>query len=40
MKVKQFRYSADNLGYLVYGKKEAMAIDGGAVDEMLAFKST
>lgn len=37
MKIKQFRYSADNLGYLVYDKKNAMAVDGGAVDEMLSF---
>jgi hydroxyacylglutathione hydrolase len=37
MKVRQFRYSADNLGYIVYGNKKAMAVDGGAVDEMLAF---
>ena len=27
MKVKQFRYSKDNLGYLVYGPKTAIAID-------------
>ncbi len=40
MKVKQFRYSADNLGYLVYGDKKAMAVDGGAVDEMLSFISS
>ncbi len=37
MKVKQFRYSADNLGYLVYGNKECIAIDGGAVDDILSF---
>jgi hydroxyacylglutathione hydrolase len=37
MQVKQFRYGADNLGYLIYGKKEAMAIDGGAVDDVLVF---
>ncbi|MBC2714649.1 MAG: hydroxyacylglutathione hydrolase [Desulfobacteraceae bacterium] len=35
--VKQFRYAADNLGYLVYGDKTAMAIDGGAADEILAY---
>lgn len=37
MKVKQFRYSIDNLGYLVYGPTSAMAVDGGAVDEILDF---
>ena len=37
MKVKQFRYSKDNLGYLVYGKKTAIAIDPGAVKEMISF---
>ena len=28
--VKQFRYSSDNLAYVLHGKKEAMAVDGGA----------
>ena len=37
LKVKQFRYGADNLGYLVYGAKSAMAIDGGAADAIIAF---
>lgn len=37
MNIKQFRYGADNLGYLVYGSKTAMAIDGGATDAILAF---
>ena len=38
MKVKQFPYPVDNnLGYLVYGEKTAMAIDGGAAKEILAF---
>ena len=27
----------NNLGYLVYGEKTAMAIDGGAAKEILAF---
>ena len=40
MDIKQFRYSSDNLGYLVYGKKSAMAIDGGAVKEILDFVKT
>ncbi|MGD9122717.1 MAG: hydroxyacylglutathione hydrolase, partial [Desulfobacterales bacterium] len=37
LQVKQFRYGSDNLGYLIYGQKSAMAIDGGAVDAMLEF---
>lgn len=35
MNIQQFRYAADNLSYLVYGENEAMAIDGGAVEEIL-----
>ena len=37
MKVKQFRYGADNFGYLVCGRQSALAIDGGAVDAIMAF---
>jgi hydroxyacylglutathione hydrolase len=37
MQVEQFRYGADNLGYLVYGGKTAMAIDGGAENAILSF---
>ena len=37
MGIRQFRYSSDNLGYLVYGDKTALAIDGGAVSAILAF---
>jgi len=37
MNVKQFRYSEDNLGYLVYDKQNALGIDCGAVDAMLSF---
>ena len=37
MKIKQFRYASDNLGYLVYGKQSAIAIDGGNPDDMVAF---
>jgi len=37
MNVRQFRYGTDNLGYMVYGSHQAIAIDGGAVKEMLAF---
>lgn len=35
--VEQFRYGADNLGYLIFGDRTAIAVDGGAVDEILAF---
>jgi hydroxyacylglutathione hydrolase len=37
LKVKQFRYGADNLGYLVYGVDSGIAIDGGAADAILSF---
>ena len=37
MNVRQFRYGQDNLGYLLYGEREAVAVDGGASGEMLAF---
>ncbi|NMC90110.1 MAG: hydroxyacylglutathione hydrolase [Smithella sp.] len=36
MRIEQFRYG-DNLAYLLYGKTEAMAIDGGAWQEILSF---
>ena len=35
--VAQFRYSADNLAYLIYGREFAMAVDGGAVDDIAHF---
>ncbi len=37
LSLRQFRYSSDNLGYLVYTSKEAVAIDAGAVDEINVF---
>ncbi|MBU3946735.1 MAG: hydroxyacylglutathione hydrolase [Proteobacteria bacterium] len=37
MNIKQFRYLSDNLAYLVYNNKTAVAIDGGAVDLILSF---
>ncbi|MCX5820491.1 MAG: MBL fold metallo-hydrolase [Deltaproteobacteria bacterium] len=37
LKVKQFRYGADNLGYLIYGTENAMAVDGGAAAEIVTF---
>ncbi len=36
LNIEQFRYG-DNLAYLLYGKKEAIAIDGGAWQEILSF---
>lgn len=36
IRIEQFRYG-DNLAYLLYGKTEAMAIDGGAWQEILSF---
>lgn len=37
MFIKQFRYSTDNLGYLVYSTSEGIAIDAGGVGDILAF---
>ena len=37
MKIKQFRYGSDNLAYLVYTQKQALAVDGGAWEEILQF---
>lgn len=37
MKIKQFRYAADNLGYLVFSGKSGIAVDAGAVEETLGF---
>ncbi len=37
MKVKQFRYAQDNLGYLLYGNRIAIAIDGGALQAILIY---
>ncbi|MDZ4164337.1 MAG: hydroxyacylglutathione hydrolase family protein [Smithellaceae bacterium] len=39
-KIKQFRYGTDNLGYLIYDHQVALAIDGGATREILAFLAT
>lgn len=35
--IQQFKYGADNLGYLVYSEKSAIAIDPGAPDDMAEF---
>ena len=40
MGIRQFRYSSDNLGYLVYGNATALAIDGGAGRAILDFVET
>jgi hydroxyacylglutathione hydrolase len=37
LSVEQFRYSDDNFSYLIYGKRQAVAIDGGAWQEILNF---
>jgi len=37
MEIKQFRYSADNLAYLIYNESQAIAIDPGAVNGIFAF---
>lgn len=37
LKVEQFLYSADNFAYLVHGDHEALAIDGGAWQEIISF---
>lgn len=37
LKVKQLRYGVDNFGYLVYGTQNAVAVDGGATEDILAF---
>jgi hydroxyacylglutathione hydrolase len=37
LNVEQFRYDADNFGYLIYGRREAIAVDGGARREILDF---
>ena len=37
LKIKQFFYGGDNLGYLLYAGTHALAIDGGAVDDIMGF---
>lgn len=39
LSIEQYRYGADNLAYLIYGKKRAMAVDGGAWADILEFLS-
>ncbi len=35
--IRQFRYSSDNLAYLIHGEREAIAVDGGAVEDILSY---
>ncbi len=37
LQIKQFRYGTDNLSYLVFDEKNAIAVDGGAVKQILSF---
>ncbi|MCK5312715.1 MAG: MBL fold metallo-hydrolase [Desulfobacteraceae bacterium] len=37
MFIKQFKYAADNFGYLVYSENIGIAIDAGAVEDTLSF---
>jgi len=37
MIIKQFRYHSDNLAYVIHGTSHAIAIDGGAVSDILAY---
>ena len=37
LNIEQFRYGTDNFAYIIHGKAQAMAIDGGAWKEILSF---
>jgi hydroxyacylglutathione hydrolase len=37
LNIEQFRYGTDNFAYIIHGKTQAMAIDGGAWEEILFF---
>ena len=37
LSIRQFRYGADNLAYVLHTDRHALAIDGGAVEEILSF---
>jgi hydroxyacylglutathione hydrolase len=37
LQIQQFSYATDNLGYLIFGPRTAIAVDGGAVTEILSF---
>jgi hypothetical protein len=36
LKIRQFRYSSDNLAYVIYGGGQAVTVDGGAVGAITA----
>ncbi|MCK5683966.1 MBL fold metallo-hydrolase [bacterium] len=40
MIIKQFKYSTDNLGYLIYSETQGIAIDAGAVENIINFTQT
>jgi len=40
LNIEQFRYGSDNFAYVIHGKKQAMAVDGGAWKEILSFLKT
>ena len=37
MNIRQFKYSTDNLGYLVYSTSQGIAIDAGGAEDVLCF---
>lgn len=37
MKIEQFRFAADNLGYLIHAGTQGVVVDGGAPDAILSF---
>lgn len=37
LSIEQFRYGSDNFAYVVYGEKQAVAVDGGAGKEIISF---
>jgi hydroxyacylglutathione hydrolase len=37
LRIQQFRYSADNFAYVIYGDTVAGVVDGGAVEKILTF---
>ena len=40
LNIEQFRYGTYNFAYIIHGKTQAMAIDGGAWEEILSFLKT
>jgi len=40
LNIEQFRYGTDNFAYIIHGKTQAMAIDGGAWEKILSFLKT